>query len=346
MSEPDQSPRLFDPARLEAQRDRAMRRGYVGHGDFLAREIAERVGERVGDTTRRFERAVVAGTGAGAVALALPGAMGRDGTGVAMTDPSPAMLAAAAERLPEAEALGWRGEALPFARGGADLAVSLGLGHWLEDPVGHLVQLRLALKPDGLLIAAFLGGQTLSDLRVALAEAEVEVVGGLSPRVAPMGELRDLGALLQRAGLAMPVADGETVEVSYADAFALMRDLRAMGETNAMAERLRVPTRRAVFARAAERYAARAARADGRVSARFDLVFLPGWSPSPDQPQPLRPGSARTRHADALGTEERPAGEKAGRSCNGAAVPARTGRLSTGRSDAFVAVVGYSPAPP
>ncbi|MEM6974364.1 MAG: methyltransferase [Pseudomonadota bacterium] len=307
-----QSP-LFDAAALAHRRDRAMALGFVGGGDFLFREAAARVAERIADVRdRRFARAVVVGSGAGALAEALPGALGISGEGVAMTDPSPAMLAAAAARLPQAVAHPWAGETLPFERGGADLALSLGVMQWLEDPVGHLVQLRLALAPDGLMIAVLPGGETLSALRHALAEAEVAETGGLSPRVAPMAELRAAGALLQRAGLQMPVADGEPIEVSYADAWALMRDLRAMGETAAMRDRLRRPTRRAVFRRAAEVYGARAAGPDGRVTARFELIFLTGWSPGPDQPRPLRPGSAKARLADALGAFEVPAGEKTG----------------------------------
>ncbi|MEM6944944.1 MAG: SAM-dependent methyltransferase, partial [Pseudomonadota bacterium] len=193
---------------------------------------------------------------------------------------------------------------------------SAGLLHWLEDPVGHLVQLRLALRPDGLLIAVAGGGETLAGLRAALATAEAEISGGLRPRVAPMGEIRDLGSLLQRAGLVMPVADSERLTLTYADAWALMRDLRVMGETNVLEARPRSFSRRAIFERAAELYAETHGLADGRVRAEIELVYLTGWSPGPEQPQPLRPGSARMRLADALGTEERPAGEKAGKDDN------------------------------
>ena len=161
--------------------------------------------------------------------------------------------------------------------------------------------------------AALFGGETLAELRAALTEAEVAVTGGLSPRVAPMGELRDLGGLLQRGGLALPVADSRRFDVTYASALHLMRDLRAMGETNVLRARLRVPTRRAVMLRAAEIYAARYPAPGGRVRATFEVVFLTGWAPGPDQPRPLRPGTARARLADALGVPERPAGEKAGR---------------------------------
>lgn len=182
--------------------------------------------------------------------------------------------------------------------------------HWANDPVGQLVQARRGLLPDGLFIGAMLGGETLAGLRSALAEAEAAVAGGLSPRVLPMGEIRDLGALLQRAGFALPVADAFPLEVSYADTLALMRDLRAMGEGNAMAARLKRPTRRDVLLRAAALHDA-SAGLDGRVRAVFETVFLTGWSPGPDQPQPLRPGSATARLADALGTEER--GEDGGK---------------------------------
>ena len=178
--------------------------------------------------------------------------------------------------------------------------------HWANDPVGQLIQCRRALKPDGLLLAVTFGGRTLQELRAALGQAEIELTGGLSPRVAPMGEIRDLGGLLQRAGLALPVADGVAQTVSYATPFDLMRDLRAMGESNALHARLRSPTRRAVLMRAAELYAQGFADADGRITATFETIVLTGWAPDASQPQPLRPGSAGARLADALGTRETP----------------------------------------
>ncbi|MEM6680205.1 MAG: methyltransferase domain-containing protein [Pseudomonadota bacterium] len=309
--EPNDKPRLFDAQAWIRARERAMRNGYLGGGDVFARLVAERIGERLEDVNRAFPSAVLAGTGAGILAGALPAAIGRRGQGLAMTDPSPAMLAAAAQRLPEAEALTWRGETLPFEPGRAALAVSFGLLHWLEDPVGHLVQLRLALAPDGLMIAVMAGGQSLAALRAALASAEAEVTGGLRPRVAPMGEIRDLGALLQRAGFQMPVSDSERLTMSHSDALALMRDLRAMGETNALAARSRSFTPRSVLMRAAALYAETQGTAEGRVVTEIELVFLTGWSPGPDQPTARRPGSASARLADALGTTERSAGEKA-----------------------------------
>lgn len=182
--------------------------------------------------------------------------------------------------------------------------------HWADDPVGQLIQCNRALRPDGLFIAVAFGGETLADLRLCLRDAEVEVSGGLSPRIAPMADLRDLGGLMQRAGFALPVADSLTVPVSYSSAFHLMHDLRDMGEANALADRPRKAPSRAMFARAAELYAQRHAGDDGRITANFELVFLTGWAPSEDQPRPLRPGSAITRLSDALGVPELPAGDK------------------------------------
>lgn len=197
-------------------------------------------------------------------------------------------------------------DVLALDRGAHDLVIhALGL-HWANDPVGQLVQARLALRPDGLLIAALFGGQTLHELRAALAEAEAAVTGGLSPRVLPMAEIRDLGGLLQRAGLALPVADSLTRRVSYADPFRLMADLRAMGETSALSARPRRFTRRAVLAEAAARYAAAFGGPDGRITATFEVIFLTGWAAHDSQQKPLRPGSAAARLADALGAAEIP----------------------------------------
>lgn len=196
-------------------------------------------------------------------------------------------------------------DVLNLREGAHDLVMHAMALHWANDPVGQLVQCRRALKPDGLLLAAFPGGQTLQELRSALAEAEIAVSGGLSPRVAPMGEIRDLGGLLQRAGLALPVADGTPVTVSYANAFHLMHDLRKMGEANALAARLRNATPRRVLTEAARIYADHYRADDGkRVIATFEIITLTGWAPDASQQKPLRPGSASARLADALGTEE------------------------------------------
>jgi SAM-dependent methyltransferase len=191
-------------------------------------------------------------------------------------------------------------EVLDLLPGTHDLVIHALSLHWANDPVGQLVQCRHALRPDGLLIAVLFGGQTLHELRAALAEAETRVSGGLSPRVAPMGEIRDLGALLQRAGLALPVADATPLTVTYSGLPDLMHDLRGMGEGNALAARLRRPTRAAVFVQADAIYRAAFGTPDGRITATFDLVTLTGWAPAPDQQQPLRPGSATHRLIDIL----------------------------------------------
>ncbi|WP_298259453.1 methyltransferase domain-containing protein [uncultured Litoreibacter sp.] len=176
--------------------------------------------------------------------------------------------------------------------------------HWANDPVGQLVQCRRALKPDGLFIAAFLGGQTLVELRAALSEAEASLTGGLAPRVAPMGEIRDLGGLLQRAGLALPVADSFKRGVTYGSPMGLLRDLRAMGEGNALNDRHRKSPPRALFSRMERIYSQHYATEDNRVSATFEMIFLTGWAPSETQQKPLQPGSATTRLADFLNTPE------------------------------------------
>ena len=185
-----------------------------------------------------------------------------------------------------------------------DLVIhAMGL-HWANDPVGQLVQCRRALKPDGLFIAVFLGGQTLVQLRAALSEAEVSITGGLAPRVAPMGEIRDLGGLLQRAGLALPVADSSKRNVSYSTPMDLLRDLRAMGEGNALVDRQKTPPPRDLFARMARIYSDHYPSGSDRVAATFEMIFLTGWAPSETQQKPLQPGSASTRLADFLNTTE------------------------------------------
>jgi SAM-dependent methyltransferase len=195
-------------------------------------------------------------------------------------------------------------ERLDLEPGAHDLVIHALCLHWANDPVGQLVQCRRALRPDGLFLGVLFGGQTLAELRACLAEAEVSVTGGLSPRVLPMAELRDLGGLLQRAGFALPVADSATRTVTYADAGRLMADLRAMGEANALAQRVRRPTQRQIFAQAATHYAAGFSALEGRIRATFEMIFLTGWAPDDSQPKPLRPGSAARRLADALGSTE------------------------------------------
>ena len=183
-----------------------------------------------------------------------------------------------------------------------DLVINALTLHWANDLVGQLVQCRRALRPDGLFVGLLFGGQTLHELRACLAQAEAEIVGGISPRVLPMAEIRDLGGLLQRAGFALPVADSFTKTVLYRDAFHLMTDLRAMGEGNALAARLRHPTRRALLTRGAQIYAQTYATPEGLIPATFEIICLTGWAPHEGQQKPLRPGSATARLEDALKT--------------------------------------------
>ncbi|PIB26540.1 SAM-dependent methyltransferase [Amylibacter kogurei] len=177
--------------------------------------------------------------------------------------------------------------------------------HWSNDPVGQLVQMNRALRPDGLMIAVMFGGQTLQELRIAFAQAESRVLGGISPHIAPMGEIRDLGGLLQRAGYALPVADAIDVNLSYQTPMHLMRELRGMGETNALMQRQKSPMRRDVLSAMIDEYQSTFATPDGRVNATMEFVFLTGWAPSDTQQKPLRPGSAQSRLAQALGVAER-----------------------------------------
>ncbi len=195
-------------------------------------------------------------------------------------------------------------EILELSETAHDLVINGLTLHWANDPIGQLIQMRRALQPDGLMISAMFGGQTLHELRTAFAEAEARVEGGISPRIAPMAEIRDLGGLLQRAGFALPVADSITLTVEYDTPIHLMNDLRHMAETNIMHDRRRF-LKRETLAVAADIYASNHSTKDGRVNATFELVFLTGWAPSDDQQKPLRPGSAQQRLADALGTKER-----------------------------------------
>ena len=292
---------------MRARRERAA--PGLGDADFLFAEAAERLVERLDDVTRRFPLALDMGCHDGTVGRALNGRGGIER--LVQCDLSPAMAARAADH--GGLALAADEEAQPFAPASFDLVLSALSLHWVNDLPGALLQLRHALKPDGLLLASLLGGETLSELRQALLEAESELEGGASPRVSPFADVRDLGGLLQRAGFALPVVDADTLSVSYPDPFALMADLRGMGETNAVAERRRQPSRRATLLRAAEIYHERHGGPDGRVPATFQILTLTAWAPHASQQQPLRPGSAKARLAQALGGEEVSAGEKAGR---------------------------------
>ncbi|WP_119680412.1 methyltransferase domain-containing protein [Indioceanicola profundi] len=298
MSDADQMT-VFDRRVVRLHRDRAARS--VTEHDFLRREVAGRLVERLADIRRIFPRALNLGSHGGEMAAALGNRSGIET--IVHSDLSPAMAAAA--RRAGGFAVAADEEFLPFAPGSFDLVVSNLSLHWVNDLPGALVQVRQALKPDGMFLAAMFGGDTLFELRRALMEAEMEVSGGLSPRISPMAGLRDAAGLLQRAGFALPVADTDTLTVSYPNPFRLMQDLRGMGETNAALQRLKIPTRPAVLARAAERYAELYQEEDGTVPATFQILYLAGWSPDPStQQQPARRGSANTRLADALNTRE------------------------------------------
>lgn len=287
-------------------RRRARRALAIGPANFLLDHIAADFAERLAVVLRRFALAADLGT---------PG----DALRRVIRERGLAEHVIAVDALPEriAGEKGWKvvadEEALPFVRGGLDLLVSALSLHAVNDLPGTLLQIRHALKPDGLFVAAFLGGQTLSELRQSFLAAESELESGVSPRVAPFPDLRDLGALLQRAGFALPVTDIERLTVRYDSVFALMNDLRRMGATNALLQRRHRSLRRSTLMRMAQIYAERFGDPDGRLRATFDIAWLSGWAPHESQQQPLRPGSARTRLADALGTKEIPAGEKAGR---------------------------------
>ncbi|WP_227269204.1 methyltransferase domain-containing protein [Roseobacter weihaiensis] len=213
-----------------------------------------------------------------------------------------------ARRLPSAKVVE-DSDTLALEPGAHDLVIHAMSLHWANDPVGQLIQCRRSLKPDGLLIAATLGGQTLEELRACIGQAEIAITGGLSPRVAPMGEIRDLGALLQRAGFALPVADSLPIRTEYRDAMHLMHDLRQMGETNALSQRRKTTPPRALFTLTSQQYAEAFSTPTGRVKATYEMVFLTGWAPDASQQQPLRPGSAKQRLADALKVPEVPLGD-------------------------------------
>lgn len=297
--------RVFDRLLLRRRRERAA----DGFGDFafLEEEVAHRLAERLEDIRRRFPLALELGARSGELGRALR-ASGKVGT-LIQSDLAPRWAAA---RGAEGPALALDEEFLPIADGSLDAVFGALSLHWVNDLPGALTQVRRALKPDGLLLVALLGGETLVELRDAFAEAEVEVTGGLSPRVSPFADLRDAGGLLQRAGFALPVVDADTITVTYDTALHLMRDLRGMGETNVVLERRRAPMTRALLNRVATVYADRFADADGRIPARFQILYLTGWAPAPSQPQPLRPGSAQGRLAAALGGAEVGTGEKPG----------------------------------
>jgi SAM-dependent methyltransferase len=298
-----QGPQIFDRSLLRARRKRARA---LGPASFLLDRVADELGERLSAVLRRFDIAADLGTPTDAVRRALA-ASGKVKTIVA-AEFDAMELDSSFLRVTADE------ETLPFADGSLDLVTSALALQFVNDLPGTLIQIRRALKPDGLLLAALVGGESLAELREAFAIAESEIEGGASPRVAPFADVRELGALLQRAGFALPVIDNERLVVRYDSTVALMHDLRRMGATNALHERRRKPLKRATLERAAAVYAGRFADADGRLRASFEIVWLSGWAPHESQQKPLKPGSAAQRLADALGTREISTGEKPQRS--------------------------------
>ncbi|SON57344.1 Malonyl-CoA O-methyltransferase BioC [Hartmannibacter diazotrophicus] len=290
------APRLFDRSAIASRRRRVIAAGDRDKA-FLLDLVAEDITERLMTVTRDFPLALAIGGPTDALARALEAAprVGR----VVRAD---VFAAGPAGEHPADVVLD--DEYLPFANERFDLIVS-GLSlQFVNDLPGALVQIRRALKPDGLFLGVLAGGDSLTELRDALAAAEVEQTGGLSPRIAPMSEVRDMGGLLQRAGFALPVADQDRLTLRYATPFDLMRELKDMGASNALADRRRSLTSPGLMMRAAELYAERHGDPDGRVRATICLVSISGWAPHESQQKPLRPGSAKTRLADALGTSE------------------------------------------
>ncbi len=292
----DQPTPIFERSLIVRRRNRIA--STAPEHDFLLSRVADDFAERLAFIQRTFPLAANLGAYHGLLARRIRGIAGIER--IINVERSESLLARCDGPRVVADE-----EALPFASGALDLVVSGLALHLVNDLPGALVQIRRALKPDGLLLAALLGGETLKELRVAWLAAEAEITGGVSPRVAPFADVRDMGALLQRAGFALPVVDSETVTVSYASPLSLMQELKAMGASNVLSQRRRTPVTRGLLMRAAEIYAERFAQSDGRVAATFEILTLTAWAPDESQPKPLRPGSAKTRLADALGVSER-----------------------------------------
>ena len=292
-------PKIFDRRLLRVRQARARK---LGPATFLLDRTASELGERLSAVLRQFSIAVDLGTPTDVVRQVLA-ASGKAGTIVAATVHSNpggrSFLSVAADE-----------ETLPFANASLDLVVSALALQFVNDLPGTLIQIRRALKPDGLLLAALVGGESLAELREAIAAAEIEIEGGVSPHIAPFADVRELGALLQRAGFALPVVDSERLVVRYDSISALIRDLRHMGATNILNERRRKPLKRATVQRMADVYRERFADEDGRLRASFEIIWLSGWAPHEGQQKPLRPGSATRRLSDALNTTEISTGEK------------------------------------
>ncbi|ATC32886.1 methyltransferase domain-containing protein [Caulobacter vibrioides] len=300
------SPLLFDRTLHRRRLDRAA--PDFGAADFLKARAAQDVVMRLETILRRFPVAVDLGARNGHFFKALSESDARANIDALFeTDLSGRMLAGRDTARVVADE-----ERLPFGDATLDLVVSTLSLHWTNDLVGALIQIRRALRPDGLFVGALFGGATLTELRQCLLAAEAELTDGATMRVSPFADAIDAAGLLQRAGFALPVADVDRVKVRYAHPIALLRDLRQMGETSVLLDRSRKPLTRKVLFRAMELYAERFAEADGKVPATFEIVSVTGWAPHDSQQKPLRPGSAKMRLADALGTKEQPAGDKAG----------------------------------
>jgi len=288
----------FDRVQLRQKRDRAAA-GFAAHS-FLLDEVSVRLAERLDDIKRSFPLTVDLGCHDGRLANEIASRNGIET--LVQCDLSPGMVA----RAPGQYRMVADEEWLPFASERLDLVISALSLHWVNDLPGALIQIRRALRPDGLFLGAILGGDSLSELRQALTAAESELEGGVSPRVAPFIEIRDLGGLLQRAGFALPVVDCDTVTVTYSDALALMRDLRGMGESNILRQRKTGFSRRTTLLAAAARYQEMFGNADGRIPATFQVLYLAGWSPHESQQKALKPGSGEINLGDALNTETVP----------------------------------------
>lgn len=285
------TPHLFDLTVLDRHRTRAA--ATADTCDFLLARAADDIVERLAFVNRTFLLALDLGAHHGLLGRRLQGLAGI--TLLTSLEPNAALLARCASPRLQADL-----EALPVADASQDLVVSALSLQWVNDLPGTLVQVRNALKPDGLFLAAMLGGATLTELRQAWLVAETELTGGASPRVAPFADVRDLGGLVQRVGFALPVIDSDNFTVTYPDPLTLMREIRAMGASNMLTDRRRVPVTRRLLMRAAEVYAEQFALPDGRIPATFEILTMTAWRPSPSQPQPLRPGSAQVSLKDVL----------------------------------------------
>jgi SAM-dependent methyltransferase len=307
---PSSAPQLFDRSLLRDRRNRFA--GTIHKYDFLVQRAFDDICDRIETVTRRFEKALILGGGPGLI----PALNSRDARSkidwLVQSDLSPRITSKLKATSPNIACLSLDEERLPIKDESLDLVIApLGL-HWTNDLPGALVQINHALKPDAFFAGAVLGGSTLTELRQSLLAAETEIYDGAHSRISPFAGTFDMASLLQRAGFALPVADIDRVTVRYDNAFALMADLRGMAETSVLFDRPRTPTRRALFVRMAEIYAKRFSDPDGRIRATFDIIHIAGWSPHPDQPKPMKPGSATTRLSDALGVKETSAGEQAG----------------------------------